>query len=149
MVPHQIERSLLEELHGPGAIAIDGSLDECLERGVLIGDRIAALPARSGARLYRTIDAARAARALHAQVFAALSRRADAAALLARRVHHAEQAGLVDAVVELAPRAARDAAAASAHRDAAALYGLALRHAKDLRLRRWLRSWKRALSSAR
>jgi len=133
VVPHQIERGLLEELHGPGAIAIDGSLDECLERGVLIGDRESLRFRHDLARvcIEQSMPPERR-RALHAQVFATLSRRADAAALLARRVHHAEQAGLVDAVVELAPRAARDAAAASAHRDATALYGMALRHAKSL-----------------
>jgi DNA-binding CsgD family transcriptional regulator len=65
-------------------------------------------------------------------VFAWLSRRADADTLLARRSHHAEAAGLEDAVVELAPRAAHAAAAAAAHRDAAALYGLALRYADRL-----------------
>src|SRR5207344_3493454 len=100
--------------YGPGAIAIDGSLDECLERGVLIGDRESLRFRHDLARvcIEQSLPPERR-RALHAQVFAALGRRVDAAALLARRVHHAEQAGLVDAVVELAPRAARDAASVS------------------------------------
>ena len=133
VVPDKIERGLLEELHGTGAIASDGSLDECLERGVLIADRESLRFRHELARvcIEQSMPPERC-RALHAQVFAALSRRADAAVLLARRVHHADQAGLFDAVVELAPRAAREAAATSAHRDAAALYGLALRHAKRL-----------------
>jgi DNA-binding CsgD family transcriptional regulator/tetratricopeptide (TPR) repeat protein len=47
----------------------------------------------------------------------------------ARLVHHALAAGDVDAVVEWAPRAARDAAASGAHRQAAAHYRVARAHA--------------------
>ena len=46
----------------------------------------------------------------------------------ARLVHHALEAGDVDAVVEWAPRAARDAAASGAHRQATAHYRAALDH---------------------
>ncbi len=46
----------------------------------------------------------------------------------ARLVHHAIAAGDVDAVVEWAPRAARDAAASGAHRQAAAHYRAARQH---------------------
>lgn len=77
----------------------------------------------------RAIEAAlppgRAA-ALHAAVFDTLSVRG---ALVERLVHHAAQAGLSGAVLALAPRAAREAAQACAHRQAAVLYGLALEHA--------------------
>lgn len=64
--------------------------------------------------------------ALHAALFDVLS---DRDVALARLVHHAEHAGLEHAVLQLAPRAARLAAGASAHRQAAALYALALGHA--------------------
>ena len=47
----------------------------------------------------------------------------------ARLVHHAMEAGDVDAIVEWAPRAARDAAASGAHRQATAHYRAALDHA--------------------
>ncbi|MGW4928719.1 ATP-binding protein [Agromyces sp. NPDC004153] len=47
----------------------------------------------------------------------------------ARLVHHALAAGDVDAIVEWAPRAGRDAAASGAHRQAAAHYRVALEHA--------------------
>jgi hypothetical protein len=134
VVPDQIERSLLEELHGPGAIAIDGSLDECLERGVLIGDRESLRFRHDLARvcIEQSLSLERRSE-LHAQVFAALGRRVDAAALLARRVHHAEQAGLVDAAsTSHSPRARQ----AASQRDAAALRpGAYMR--SDLRLRRW------------
>lgn len=65
------------------------------------------------------------AAALHAVLFDALGSRG---ASLARLVHHAELAGLAHAVVRLAPQAARQAGAARAHRQAAALYAMALRH---------------------
>lgn len=64
--------------------------------------------------------------ALHAALFDALSQRTVP---LARLVHHAQHAGLAHAVLQLAPRAARLAAEQSAHRQAAALYALALAQA--------------------
>ena len=64
---------------------------------------------------------------LHAALFDALDAQPGA---LQRRVHHAEHAGLAHAVLKLAPQAADQAARASAHRQAAALYGLALGHAQ-------------------
>lgn len=78
----------------------------------------------------RAIEAAlppgRAA-ALHAAMFDALSVRSAPAV---RLVHHAAGAGLTGAVLDLAPQAASQAARAGAHRQAAALYGLALEHAE-------------------
>ena len=63
------------------------------------------------------------ARGLHARVLAALrARSADPA----RLVHHAERAGDADTLVEVAPLAARAAAAAGAHRESAAHYRRAL-----------------------
>ena len=83
-----------------------------------------------GAPSRRRSSPGRAA-ALHAAVFDAL--RARGAAVV-RLVHHAARAGLSGAVLALAPQAAREAAQASAHRQAAALYALALEHAADLPL---------------
>jgi len=71
------------------------------------------------------------AAALHTAVFDALSARG---ASVVRLVHHAAQAGLSSAVLALAPQAAREAAQASAHRQAAALYALVLEHAAELPL---------------
>jgi DNA-binding CsgD family transcriptional regulator len=66
---------------------------------------------------------------LHAAVFDALGVRG---APVERLVHHAARAGLSGAVLALAPEAARDAVQASAHRQAALLYGLALEHAQGV-----------------
>lgn len=75
-----------------------------------------------------SLPAGRAA-ALHAAMFDALGVRG---APVVRLVHHAAQAGLSGAVLALAPQAAREAAQACAHRQAAALYALALEHAGEL-----------------
>lgn len=69
------------------------------------------------------------AASMHAALFDVLEQQG---ASLSRLVHHAEAAGLTAAVVRLAPLAAAQAAAARAHRQAAALYALALRHPERL-----------------
>ncbi|HYF59130.1 MAG TPA: LuxR C-terminal-related transcriptional regulator [Burkholderiaceae bacterium] len=65
----------------------------------------------------------------HRAVLDALRARPSAAADAARLAHHAEAAGDGDAVLSLAPLAARRAAALDAHREAAAQYARALRFA--------------------
>jgi DNA-binding CsgD family transcriptional regulator len=67
---------------------------------------------------------ARRRAALHAAIFYALQELPGVPA--ARQVHHAEGAGLAGEVARLAPRAAHEAAASGAHREAARLYGLAV-----------------------
>jgi len=131
VVPQEIERALLEELARPQS----GAIDECQSRRILLGSAQALRFRHELARscVEQSVPAEQRG-PMHAAVFRALSRRADADLLLARRVHHAQQAGLADAVVDLAPRAARAAAASSAHRDAAAMYAVALRHADRLAL---------------
>ncbi len=69
------------------------------------------------------------ARAWHAAAFGWLD---PALVSAARRLHHAERAGLQAELLALVPAAALEAAQASAHREAAALYALAIRHAGRL-----------------
>ncbi|MDT7581794.1 MAG: hypothetical protein QOK35_3058, partial [Pseudonocardiales bacterium] len=69
-------------------------------------------------------------RTLHARVVEALG--AAEPQDLPRLVHHAVQAGDVDAVLAYAPVAGRQAAAAGSHRQALALLEVALRHAGRL-----------------
>ena len=57
----------------------------------------------------------------------------DIAGILTRRVHHAEGAGDVHKVLELAPLAAAEARRLGAHAQAASLLGLALQHVKMAR----------------
>ena len=84
--------------------------------------------ARAGRLAVEGAVAPRRRRALHAAVQRALAQTGD----LSRRAYHAEEAGDSAAVLELAPGAAQRAQAASAHREAAAQYARALRHADGL-----------------
>ena len=67
--------------------------------------------------------------ALHREALRTLKDSPDASPDLARLAHHGEAAGDRDAVLEFAPLAASRAASLGAHREAAALYAIALRFA--------------------
>lgn len=69
------------------------------------------------------------AAALHARVLRALQVHGKDPSLLPRLVHHADRSGDAATVLRLSPVAAREAAAVGAHREAAAHYESALRHA--------------------
>ena len=71
---------------------------------------------------------------LHGQVLAALKSSPATQGNLARLAHHAEGSGDSQSVLEYAPAAADQAAAAGAHREAAALYALALSYVERLQL---------------
>lgn len=125
VVPVRAELWLLEQV-APAELE---HLDACLEAGVLRVDREAVAFRHELARL--AVEGAltpNRRRALHAEVLAALRERGD----LSRLAHHAEEAGDVDAVLRYAPAAGAAAAAASSHREAAAQYARALRHAGGL-----------------
>lgn len=124
-----LERELVEP--APGALS--AAIGECGDAGLLLQDGLALRFRHELAR--QSVESSlppMRARALHADLFALLSARGASAV---RRVHHAERAGLGAAVLETAAQAAREAAEASAHRQAAALYGLALANAAGLSAR--------------
>lgn len=124
VVPSVVDRDLLARLV-PGS---EGTLRPAEEGGLL---DVSADGVRFRHELTRraVVDALPASRRieLERRVLAALV--ATGVADPARLVHHALAAGDVDAVVEWAPRAARDAAASGAHRQAAAHYWAAREHA--------------------
>jgi DNA-binding CsgD family transcriptional regulator len=70
--------------------------------------------------------------ALHRMTLDALRAHPAARQDLTRLAHHAEGAGDRDAILQYAPAAAQQAVDARAHRSAAKLYELALRHAQGL-----------------
>jgi DNA-binding SARP family transcriptional activator/tetratricopeptide (TPR) repeat protein len=123
MVPSAVERWLVEALLPPG---LDVLL-EAEERGLLA---VAPLSVTFRHELVR--DAIRGAVPVARQV--ELNRRVLLALLdhdgvdLSRILHHAARAGDVDVIVDYGPTAAREAAVAGAHREAAAHYRLVLRH---------------------
>jgi ATP/maltotriose-dependent transcriptional regulator MalT len=122
----RVEPWLLREL----AAAESNAVEQCLATGVLRVDeglfvfrhelaRQAILQLLSPTRLMT----------LHGLVLRALQAERTSAVDLARLAHHAEGAGIVEAVLELAPAAAREAAARGAHVQATQQYARALRFA--------------------
>jgi DNA-binding CsgD family transcriptional regulator/tetratricopeptide (TPR) repeat protein len=121
--------ALLAEVEGVD----DDTLEECLGSGNLVRDAglvafrhelsrdaiLEALPPARGAELHRKALAARRRSSSHPDALATLA-------------HHAEEAGDGEAVLELAPRAARRAAELRSHREAAAQYERAVRWAGAL-----------------
>jgi len=121
VVPSLLDRPLVDALVPEGL----GSLAAAEERGLLVVE-----PTRVAFRHELTrravVDALPAARRveLNRRVLAALTGRDGVA--LSRLVHHAAEAGDLDAIARFAPDAATDAAAAGAHREAAAHLRLVL-----------------------
>jgi len=129
IAPSRVERVLVKTLLGSVATA----LDECLDRGVLRaeGGWLAFRHELARQSVEQSLPPGRFI-TRHAEMFRALRGRGEGTAELSRLVHHAERAGLVSEVARLAPVAAAGAAKASAHREAAALYALALQHTDGL-----------------
>jgi DNA-binding CsgD family transcriptional regulator len=121
----RIEPWLMRDLAGAEAAAID----ECLGTGVLSAEASALAFRHELARqvILQSMAPARAL-GLHRLVLQALQARTPGASP-ARLAHHAEGAGDAEAALRWALAAAREAAAAGAHRQAAEQYALALRHA--------------------
>ncbi len=125
LCPARAERALLRAVAQPQS----QDLDACLQVGLLeaSGDSLAFRHELARMAVYESLRPHRR-EAWHAAIFAALKTMTALPTSLARLVHHAEAAGANDEVAELAPLAAREAAGTGAHREAARLYGLALKH---------------------
>ena len=120
VVPARAEAALLDAAV-PG---MAGTRRGAEERGVVEwqGDGLAFRHELARRAVEEALPASRA-RGLHARVLAALQ---ACGADPARLVHHAERAADLDTLAEVAPLAARAAAAAGAHREATAHYRRAL-----------------------
>lgn len=129
ITPGGIEPWLVRHLTGEDANHI---IDQCLARGLLRLDESGMLTFRHELAREATLEriAPSAQRLLHARMEAALAElpTSQDAAMLSRRVHHADGAGNGERVLELAPRAARQAARLGSHREAAAHHATALRY---------------------
>ena len=126
VVPTRAELWLLEAALGPALSAVEAAV----AGGLLVVDSEAV-----GFRhelLRRAVEgslSALARRELNRRVLEALAAAPDREVDLARLVHHAREAGDVEAVLRWAPEAARQAAAVAAHREAVGHYRAALAHA--------------------
>jgi DNA-binding CsgD family transcriptional regulator len=110
-------------------------VDECLSLGMLVGqsDELAFRHELARQVILEAISPARRVE-LHRRALQILRVLASGGKNAARLAHHAAGAQDCAAILEYATAAARQAAAATAHREAAALYRLALRCAEDLPL---------------
>ena len=127
VVPARTELWLLEAI-APSDL---DALDELVVSGIVRAEGDAVVFRHELGRL--AIESAvtpQRRRRLHRAIIAALA--AAPAPDASRLAHHADEAGDSAAVLEHAPGAARAAAAAGAHREAAAQYARALRHASRL-----------------
>jgi DNA-binding CsgD family transcriptional regulator/tetratricopeptide (TPR) repeat protein len=127
VVPSALDRWLVDALvpdTGPGRVA---ALTAAEQRGLLTvsTSRISFRHELTRRAIVGSLPAARLM-ALNQRVLAALVDQDGCD--VARIVHHAAQAGDVDAIIRYGPAAARDAARAGAHREAVAHFGLVLEH---------------------
>ncbi len=129
LVPARTELWLLEAVVGDEL----ERLDACLEAGVLRedGDGVAFRHELARLAIESAVPAARRHR-LHGELMAAMKAGVVGDALASRLAHHAEGAGDGHAVLEYSRTAARQAAAAGAHREAAQQYARALRFGATL-----------------
>jgi DNA-binding CsgD family transcriptional regulator len=127
----RIEPWLLSEVTG----AESEASEECLFSGMLVtqGDVLAFRHELARQVILESIAPTHKL-ALHRMALDALKNSPIARTDVTRLAHHAGAANDQEAVLEYAPAAAREASAAGAHREAAALYALALRFADDLPL---------------
>jgi DNA-binding CsgD family transcriptional regulator/tetratricopeptide (TPR) repeat protein len=128
IVPRRIDDWLLQAVLAPPLAAIE----ECLDAGLLVADgKRQALAFRhelARVAIEQSLSVPRA-QALHAQVLEALDHADASRVSLAWRVHHADRARDAEAVLRLAPDAAREAQSRGAHREAAAHLRTALAYA--------------------
>jgi DNA-binding CsgD family transcriptional regulator/energy-coupling factor transporter ATP-binding protein EcfA2 len=123
VVPSMVERWLVDALVAGGLAALAAA-----EEHGLLTVSPASVAFRHELTRRAITDSVPVARrvALNRRALQALVGREDAD--LSRILHHAAEAGDADAIVRYGPPAARDAAGAGAHREAAAHYRLVLRH---------------------
>ncbi|MFP5076231.1 ATP-binding protein [Rhizobium sp. YIM 134829] len=111
----------------------EGLADQCVDRGLLRWDQMGTLVFRHELARQATLERLSPAtqRALHARmetIFAAMPAADHDPSILAQRLHHAALSGNIPAVLELAPRAAAQAAKLGAHLQAATHLATALAH---------------------
>jgi DNA-binding CsgD family transcriptional regulator/tetratricopeptide (TPR) repeat protein len=127
IVPSHAERKLIDAIVAPGPNVISAALSSGLLSAE--GDWYAFRHELARISVADAIAKPRS-QTLHAQALAALEAGAVGAVPTTRLVHHAANASNWEAVLRYAPEAAAKAAAHGAHREAAALYKIALDHAE-------------------
>jgi len=128
LVPREIERWLLDAIVGTDRCA----LEECLRAGMVAREQAIAFRHELARRAVEDDEPLPARQELHGRILAALVARDDDSAAPARLLYHADKAGDSEAVQCYAERAASEATALGAHREAASHWTIAARHADAL-----------------
>jgi DNA-binding CsgD family transcriptional regulator/tetratricopeptide (TPR) repeat protein len=130
IVPGRADRRLIETMSGRSPSEVDEGFDTCAALGLLdlLPNDAVEFRHELGRLAIEGSLPTRERRRLNAAALDAL-RRSPLQRDLSRLSHHAAAAGDSAAVLEFAPRAADEATASGAHREAAALLELAVRHA--------------------
>jgi len=129
VIGSRIEPWLLSKIYD----AETAGVEECISKGMLQsqGDNYAFRHELARKTILESISPQKKL-ALHRMTLTALKESPETRNDLARLANHAEGTKDVSAVLEYAPAAAQEASAASSHREAIALYQLALRFADSL-----------------
>jgi DNA-binding CsgD family transcriptional regulator len=127
IVPSRAERAVIDAILAPQPDVVAAALSS----GLLSIDEDCYAFRHELARITVADAIARPrSQTLHSQVLAKLQAGVAGPVTAARLVHHAANAGDREAVLRYAPQAAANAASHGAHREAAALYKVALDHAE-------------------
>jgi len=129
VVPTRAELWLLEQALAPPPSAVEVGVSAGL---LVVGEDAAGFRHELLRQAVEGSLSALARRELNRRVLEALAGAPERRVDLARLVHHAREAGDVEAVLRYAPEAARQAAAVAAHREAVGHYQAALTHAERL-----------------
>lgn len=129
VVPSRAEPWLVERASGSSVEVVRAGIAAAVARGLLVTSADAVgfrheLLRRAVESSLDVLDR----RDLNQRVFEVLSTSGDDRVDIARLVHHAREAGDVEATLRLAPRAAERAAAVAAHREAVGHYRAVLAH---------------------
>jgi DNA-binding CsgD family transcriptional regulator len=129
VIGSRVEAWLLSSIAGAESVHVE----ECIARGML-QSQAETYGFRHGLARQTILEAISPQRKLnlHGKVLNALKESPETRNDFARLVNHAQGTKDANAILEYAPAAARQASAASSHREAAALYELALRFANFL-----------------
>lgn len=128
-IPGKSERWLLQAI----LTNTSGALDECIDMGMLRAEESNVFFRHELGRLaIEDSLPAGESQTLHAKILRELQENVEESVEVARLVHHAVSAGDKNAVLRLAPVAAKQAASLQAHQEAASHYATALRYADAL-----------------
>lgn len=129
VVPTRAELWLVEEALGPGLAAVDAGVSAGL---LVTGSEVVGFRHELLRRAVEGSLSAVVSRELNRRVLAVLAGADGRTVDVARLVHHAREAGAVEAVLRYGPKAARQAAAVGAHREAVGHYRVVLGYADRL-----------------